>query len=173
MISSRAKTGEVAIQAFTQLRHQAPNAHLVFIGEGDELPDVPAQVRDAITVTGFIPEAWRAFNGLDLLLHTGNVESFGMVILEAMAAKLPVVAAGDGPEFVMGDTGYLPSTDSPDGYAEALLAAHQAIVAGTYPADAARQRVEDRFSTEALSHALQGLVAYAKEPDSDPYAPVL
>jgi alpha-1,6-mannosyltransferase len=81
--------------------------HLVMVGGGGELPasprvtQVPFQ-RNARALAALIA-------GADLLVHPGDQETFGLVVLEAMACGIPVlgVAAGGVSELITHDTGLL------------------------------------------------------------------
>jgi phosphatidylinositol alpha-mannosyltransferase len=89
----------VLLDAFVAIRARIPDAHLVLIGPGDPddvLADVPADLRGAVTCLGRVDEVEkaRALASLDVYVapNTGG-ESFGIVLLEAMAAGTPVVAS--------------------------------------------------------------------------------
>jgi alpha-1,6-mannosyltransferase len=60
----------------------------------------------------------------DALVHAGTKETFGLVILEAMACGRPVVAARAGaiPEFVDNSVGVLAEPNSGESMAEAIAA---------------------------------------------------
>ena len=64
-------------------------------------------------------------NAADLLVLPSVAEAFGLVLIEAMACGLPVIAAdAHGPaEFVAPGTGWLVPPDDEDALAEALLTA--------------------------------------------------
>src|SRR5207302_1699411 len=73
--------------------------------------------RDSLELAQWIASA-------DALVHAGTKETFGLVILEAMACGRPVVAARAGafPEFVDERVGVLAEPNSAFGMAEAIVA---------------------------------------------------
>lgn len=88
----------VALQAFRLLSLGLPEALLVVAGDGSERSQVeklPHQVRERIVMLGTVPheELPHYYASADAFLApaTGG-ESFGIVLLEAMAAGVPVVA---------------------------------------------------------------------------------
>lgn len=92
------KGHEQVIRAFAQLAN--PNATLVFIGnEGEKLPELRKQA-DGLKVKFLtrIPRAdtVMAFKSADLFMFGSSTEAFPLVILEAMASKLPFVSTDCG-----------------------------------------------------------------------------
>jgi 1,2-diacylglycerol-3-alpha-glucose alpha-1,2-galactosyltransferase len=47
-----------------------------------------------VIFTGFVPDVTEAYSGADLFFFPSKAETFGLVILEALASGLPVVARG-------------------------------------------------------------------------------
>jgi alpha-1,6-mannosyltransferase len=99
--------------------------HLVLIGGGRRAQPAPNVTmlpyrRDSIELAQWIASA-------DALVHAGTKETFGLVILEAMACGRPVVAARAGafPEFVDERVGILAEPNSPDSMAEAIAALYE------------------------------------------------
>jgi len=102
------------ISVFAGIRAQV-NAVLLMIGDGPEREKAEQQVRelgltDAVKFFGKTNEVRRLLCMSDLFLLTSESESFGLVALEAMAARVPVLSTNSGgiPEVnVHGETGYL------------------------------------------------------------------
>ena len=148
------KRPRLALEAFELFQRQVPDAHLVFLGDGDR-SGLAAQGN--VHIAGFVPHAARYMGAFDLLLHTARVESFGLVVLEALLAGVPVVAmASAGPGYVLGELGVFAEEDTAQGFASALQRA--AIIDRSNFAEQAFVRVSERFSVPALGQALQGLL---------------
>lgn len=67
-------------------------------------------LEDHVKICGFIPEIEKFISSLDILVHTVNFEGLGTIILQAMAAGVPVIATAVGgiPELINdGENGYL------------------------------------------------------------------
>jgi glycosyltransferase involved in cell wall biosynthesis len=131
------------VQAMPAIREQLPDARLVIIGSLEMDPDYVARVREEIEALGLqesvrllgrVPDhmlmSWYAAADVFALpsLNVGwKFEGFGLALLEASAAGLPVVSTTDcGAEDAVDDsmTGLLVAQDGlPDGDTRALSAA--------------------------------------------------
>ncbi len=156
------KSPELAIEALRRLRARAENVRLLVIGDGPLRTALQSQAEDLpVTFCGFVPEARRYLQALDLLLLTSQeVEAFGMVALEAMAAGVPVVAGPTpGPQFVLGSSGFYYNRRQPDEIADAIEEARRAGESGELAErlDHALERAEREFSIQALAGRLAPL----------------
>jgi len=90
---------QVAIAAFARLAPQHPDLYLVVAGEGQErgeLDRTPPEVRSRVIELGTVPHADlpRCHAAADVFVSPATGRgSFGIVLVEAMAAGLPVVAS--------------------------------------------------------------------------------
>lgn len=138
------------------LPHLPPDSLLVIIGSGPLQDRLMAQaqalgIAERTRFLGQVPQAARLFAAFDLFVLSSDHEPFGMVLLEAMAAGVPVMATacGGAPEVVGQADMLFPLRD-----AETLarkLAGHFAADAGARAQIAAAeiQRLEARFSDAA------------------------
>ncbi len=106
---TREKKLELLINAVRQLGRPY---HLILIGGGSELPRYPQ-----ISYMGFKRDQRvlaKLIASCDVLVHPGDCETFGLIVLEAMACGVPVVAARGGgvAELVDDSTGVLVEPNS-------------------------------------------------------------
>jgi phosphatidylinositol alpha-mannosyltransferase len=95
----RRKGFSVAVRAFARLASKHPDLHLVVAGDGEErdaIWELDAPVRERVVMLGNVPHhllpPYHAAADVFVAPARGG-ESFGIVLVEAMAAGLPVVAS--------------------------------------------------------------------------------
>lgn len=90
---AREKNIDLAIKAFTAIRARRPDARLVLVGDGPELPRIRDENPEFIVTGAQVGEALAAhYASADLFLFPSTSETFGNVITEAMASGLAVVS---------------------------------------------------------------------------------
>jgi glycosyltransferase involved in cell wall biosynthesis len=167
-----------AIEAIDDLRAAGSIVHLRIVGDGPERAALEQlvesrQLRDRVTFTGAVsPEAAReAFASATLFVMPsvtdwkGEQEGFGLVLVEAMEAGVPVVASRSGgiPDIVRdGETGLL----VPERNVAALAAAVARLLDDPALADrlaaAAQRDVHARFAPMAIARTFESVYRRAR-----------
>jgi glycosyltransferase involved in cell wall biosynthesis len=128
------------VEAFRVVHGWYPDAHLVIAGlPADAAPDGRGNYRDylerrvaelglkdAVRFTGFLPhdEVASLYAAFDIFVHPSVEEPFGLVLVEAMACRRPVIAVDGGgvPEIIRtGREGVLLPPRRPDAIADAIV----------------------------------------------------
>lgn len=117
------------VRAFQKVLKEEPNAILLIVGEGLSRPALEKLVQKfdlsgSVILIGYDSRAKEIIAGLDLLVLPSWSETFGMVLLEAMLAGVPVVATRVGgiPEVIEhGLNGLLVEYGDEQGLASAIL----------------------------------------------------
>lgn len=146
------------------LAHLPPDVHLAIIGEGERRDALLQQARtlgldDRVHLAGWRPDAAALMAAFDLFALPSRWEGFGLVLLEAMAQSLPVVASRVSaiPEIVIdGETGRMVPPDDVPALAVAL--SHVLASPGRLGANG-RRRLEQCFTVDRMVDAT--LAAYA------------
>lgn len=120
----------VLLEAVAHLSETHPEARVTLIGDGPERARIEARVAelglsDRVTFTGYLtqPEVAERLAGASIFALPSFAEGVPVVLMEAMAAELPVVAtriAGIGELVTEGEAGLLVAPGDPDSFAAAL-----------------------------------------------------
>jgi glycosyltransferase involved in cell wall biosynthesis len=122
----RQKGVDVAVRALPEIRRRHPDAVLVVLGEGPEREELGRLARELdvpVFLLGRVPDVGAWLNRAHLLVHPVRWEGFGLALLEAMLASLPVVASrvSSVPEIVLDrETGRLVPADDVGALADAV-----------------------------------------------------
>ncbi len=162
---------DVLLDAWATVVAKIPNARLVLVGNGDQAAyEAQAErlgIAHTLTFAGYHSDVRPWLKEAAAMVLSSRQEGAGYVLIEAMAAGLPVVATrlNSITEYVDdGKTGWLvPPADAP-ALAEALLnlwrdpeASHRMGIAGL-------QRVRERFSLEATVQRLEAIFSKSASP---------
>jgi glycosyltransferase involved in cell wall biosynthesis len=87
---------EKQIDGIREVLKRVPGTRLALVGDGPERPALHEHFRDTPTkFMGYLrgEELWSAFASADIFVFPSAMETFGLVLIEAMAAGLPVVTS--------------------------------------------------------------------------------
>ncbi|HEX7090785.1 MAG TPA: glycosyltransferase [Longimicrobiales bacterium] len=147
------KGPDVMLEALGQLRDLPFVAS--FIGAGPEQPALERRaarlgLAKQVLWHGVLPEAGRWFRAFDVLVLSSRSEGTPIVLFEAMAAGVPIVATrvGGVPDVLGEGAALLVEPEAPAAIARALRAIHEAPAAAAERARAARERLAREFSME-------------------------
>ncbi len=156
-------------------RESKTQARLVLVGRGPLENSLKALVNDlgigkSVLFAGFREDMPLVMNSIDIFAMTSEYEGFGLVLLEAMAAKLPIIATKVSaiPEIVIhGETGLLVEKGDSEGVAVAIETMEDAEFRRRL-GNSGHHRCQEVFSLEKMHLATLQLyreaLAYQQKP---------
>ena len=167
------KGQERLLEAVIRLREGGRHAQLLIVGGEDphEQDGTAGRLRERtraagldgrVRYVGHVPDAHNYIQLCDVLVNASEPEPFGIVLLEAMALGVPVVAvAAGGPlEIVEPDTtGLLVPSGDPAHLAAGIAEVLDDPAGAARRAAAARRRFEARFSAERMAADMRSVLA--------------
>ena len=158
----------IALRAFARLAEDLPDVSFVVAGDGPEhgaVEMLPSELRARVTMLGSVPhdELPKYHAAADAFIAPAlGQESFGMVLIEAMAAGVPVVASDiAGYREVVRDG--IEGSLVPPGDAEGLAAALRPILTDTEFAERLRAAGRARALEFSWAHVVDRIEAVYKE----------
>jgi glycosyltransferase involved in cell wall biosynthesis len=153
----------VKVAAATLAKHS--NAHFIFIGDGELEPEARALSRQmginhALTFAGNRSDVPQLLSVMDCFLLTSHWEAFPIVILEAMASRLPVVATaltGTLEALTDGVEGLTARPGDIDGLSTAIERLMADPVLASRLGANARARIEREFTRQTMMQNLMGI----------------
>lgn len=151
----------ILLEAINHCRHHLSQPRLAVIGTGGELSNLQKlceklDIKDCVHFLGFIPndQLPMYYNACDLFVcPTVRVESFGIVLAEAMACSKPVISSAiGGTQYVVEDqiSGLLVPPGNKTVLAENILKIASNPTLATEIGIKARQRAVGRFSSDRM-----------------------
>ena len=146
------KGHDLLLRAIPAIREAHPRAHFLLFGRGPLREEIATKVveeglEESVHLPGFREDLPSLLPCLDLLVHPATMEGLGVILLQAAAASLPVVAsrAGGIPEAVVhNETGLL----FPPGDQGAFAAAVSTLLADPDRAKSMGSQGRHRVQTE-------------------------
>jgi glycosyltransferase involved in cell wall biosynthesis len=160
----RNKHMDLFLHALAKARAVEPRLQGVVVGEGPMSADLRRQAHslgllpDGVEFTGRLDDVTGRYATADLLVHLAVSEGTPNVVLEAMAAKLPVIStgAGDLRRIVRpGETGVLVPFDDADALADGLVRLARSPELRARLGAEARAEMVRSFSLEKVRNALE------------------
>ncbi len=154
---TRQKNQAALLRALPLVRRVVPQAQVLLVGSGEDeatlrlLAD-KLHIADSVIFAGEIEEARPYYLRCDIAAQPSRWEGCPYSILEAMAAKRPVVAAGVGgvPEVLQAPGGVIYQATRPETLAEHLIALAQDETCRLQMGQKARQRIEEHFTAAQM-----------------------
>ncbi len=148
---SEEKGADILLRAVASLTDLP--VHLSIVGDGGERDALQRHaaalcIGDRISWRGTVPDAARLYPAFDLFVLSSRTEGTPIVLFEAMAASVPIVATrvGGVPDVVSDAEAMLVPPNDPDSLAGAIRAAHEQSGAAALLAARARHRLLEHFS---------------------------
>ena len=163
------KGPDVLVDMVSELK-TLDSLHVAMIGDGPLGNAMKAyarqlRVQHAIRWCGRLPNADQFFSAFDVLVVSSRTEGTPMVVLEAMASNVPIVATRVGgiPNMLSQDTAVLVPPESPVELAEAVRAVFMDPGAAQRRTDAARQRLDTAYRVDSWVSRYDKIYAEALE----------
>jgi glycosyltransferase involved in cell wall biosynthesis len=152
------KALDVLVEAAVPVLERFEHAWLVIAGDGPLLDAVQRQasvtpVADRILFPGYATDVPGLLPGFDVFVSSSSSEGMGIAIVEAMAARLPVVATAVGgvPEVVVdGETGSLVEAGDAGALADAMVRLGRDAALRIAYGDAGRARAVAEFGEAGM-----------------------
>jgi glycosyltransferase involved in cell wall biosynthesis len=152
---------DVLVRAMTEL----PTVTAVVVGEGPEraaLTELASSlgIADRLVFTGWQERARDHLTSFDVYVQPSRFEAFGVSIVEAMLAGLPVVATAAGgtcDAVADGETGILVAADDPHALAQAIKELLADPDRARAMGRAGRERALQRFTGERMASGFEAL----------------
>jgi len=151
------KNQALLINAFKKVLKIRQDVELKIVGEGPEENNLIRLVDDLgigryVSFEKFVTDTSLQYNACDLFVLSSAYEGFGLVVAEAMACEVQVIATDcGGVAEVLGDNGVLVPVNDEDALVDAIL--NQLSVDRSFAAESgalSRKRIVEKFSVSSV-----------------------
>jgi len=171
---ARNKGQAVVAAAARELAGRFPRMRVLIVGDGPLRAQLEAEIAgygDHTTMIGHRDDVPSVLAATDILVHPTHVDALPTVLIEAMAAAVPIIATAIGgvPEMIRdGESGVLIGPPpGPEGLARALEPLLERPDLRRRLGDAGRRRFEERFTIEHWLERLLPVYAEAMSPNAE------
>ncbi|MGW2819686.1 glycosyltransferase [Streptomyces sp. NPDC001443] len=154
------------VEAFAQCHAEDPSLTLTLTGEGESHRPVVELIaelglEDAVTLVGSIPheQALELMREHDLLVHVSRYETFGMTVVEAVAAGLPLlVTRCGGPEKIFAGIEdaageFVPVEENPESISDGYRRLRARFLGGELDLRRTRAKLDADYGYDAVAQA--------------------
>ena len=153
------------IKAIRKVVNVIPNAKFLFVGDGELKSELSEEIKSLdlqknIFLLGARRDIATTLSCINIFLLPSINEGFGMVLIEAMAAKKPVIATNVGgiPEVVIdGKTGILVPPKDPEAFSSAIINLYNNPELSNRMGLAGYWRTKNNFNIESTVRELENL----------------
>ena len=122
---------------------------------------------DRILMTGYVKDIGRIYSIMDVCVHASiEPEPFGLVIIEAMANGVPVIASDLGaPKEIITDgvNGYLVSPESSEKFAEMIIDLLSDVELRNKIGNKGREHVRKNYQVKEYAHSVEKIYSEVLE----------
>ena len=152
------KDHQTALKAVDEARHKIPGLRLLLAGDGDQRSAIEQTIRErgleqTVTLAGTRKDIADLLSASDVFLMSSISEGIPLTVIEAMAARRPVVstAVGGLPELIEhGVSGMLAPSGDASSLAASLVQLYQNADLRNQMADVAATRAQEKFSLQGM-----------------------
>ncbi len=153
-----AKGHQYLLEAISEIKNQYPNIVLLLIGDGELMNELKLivnrmHIEQFIRFLGYRTDIPALLSATDIYVHSSVEEGFGIAIIEAMAAGLPVVATNVGgiPEIITNNkNGILIPPENPQALADAISDLIEHTEKRKILGEKGKQHVEATFTDDMM-----------------------
>ncbi|MBN2779531.1 MAG: glycosyltransferase family 4 protein [Alphaproteobacteria bacterium] len=167
---SPAKNVSTLIKALGILKRKGSLFKAVLAGQGEDRPDLEALVKTEglekdVAFLGFVQDSKTFYESIDIFCVPSLFEPFGLVVLEAMFAKKPIVASSvtSFQQILANKTALLSDTMSAASFAKNLDWMLKNPKEAKAMADRAHERYQNNYSEEIVYKKLMTLIEKIKK----------
>jgi glycosyltransferase involved in cell wall biosynthesis len=152
------KDHQTALKAVDEARHKIPGLRLLLAGDGDQRSAIEQTIRErgleqTVTLAGTRKDIADLLSASDVFLLSSISEGIPLTVIEAMAARRPVVstAVGGLPELIEhGVSGMLAPSGDASSLAASLVQLYQNADRRNQMAEVAAARAQEKFSLQGM-----------------------